>query len=113
MKTTTVKKKKPFTFEGASFEDIIHQDDKSLEKEMSNDKKRNGKLIQLTSKINELNLRIMNAETKFNRSLTDPTLDSVQIGMEIRCDREELNFAMELFAQLFPKAKNTLLLAQD
>lgn len=108
--STATKKAKSFNFANASFEDIINQDDKDLNKQISNDQKRQGKMIQLTGKINELNMRIMKSETEFQKSLTDPTKDSIEMGIQIKCDREELAFAIELFGQLFPKQKNQVLL---
>lgn len=40
MSTEKTKKAKPFSFAGASFDDIINQDEKELSKKMSNDKKK-------------------------------------------------------------------------
>lgn len=110
MSTEKTKKAKPFSFAGASFDDIINQDEKELSKKMSNDKKRKGKMIQMTGKINDLHMRISAAETEFEKSLTDPTKDSVELGIQIKCDREELAFAIELFGQLFPKNKGQIAL---
>ncbi len=108
--TATSKKAKPFDFSKATFEDIISQDDKDLNKQISNDQKRQGKMIQMTGKISDLNMRIMKAEAEFSKSMTDPTKDSVELGIQIKCDREELAFAIELFGQLFPKQKNNVLM---
>ncbi len=110
MSTATKNKTKPFDFGKATFEDIINQDDKDLNKQISNDQKRQGKMIQMTGKISDLNMRIMKAEAEFNKSLTDPTKDTVEIGIQIKCDKEELAFAIELFGQLFPKQKNNVLM---
>lgn len=93
-----------------SFDEIVTLDEKDLNKKISIEKKRTGKMIQLTSQINALNLRIMNGENKFKESLTRPDIDSIELMMQIRCDREELNAATELFGQLFPKNKNQLML---
>jgi hypothetical protein len=110
MSTASKTKNKAFDFTSASFEDIINQDEKDLNKKISNDQKRQGKMIQMTGKINELHMRIMKSETEFQKSMTDPTKDSVEIGIQIKCDREELAFAVELFGQLFPKNKNQIML---
>jgi hypothetical protein len=104
------KKAKMFDFSNATFEDIISQDDKELKNQISKEQKMKGKMIQLTGKVNELNMRIMRSETEFNQSLVDPTKDSVEIGIQIKCDKEELAFAIQLFNQLFPKQKNNLLM---
>lgn len=48
-------------------------------------------------------MRIVKAESRFNISLTDPTIDSVDLRVEIKCLKDEKAIATELFNQLFPE----------
>ncbi len=91
-------------FQG-SFDTIYQTDEKERAREISYQQKKEGKKVQLVAKLNDLNLRIMKAETRFNVSLTDPTIDTVQVAIEVKCLKEEHSIAKSIFNQLFPDTK--------
>ena len=90
-------------FKGASFDDVFNMDDKEKNRSISYNQKKEGKRLQLVSKINQLQMRAIQAESKFNLSLTDPTQDSVDILVEIDCFKKEQKLAVDLHNQLFPE----------
>lgn len=88
--------------EDMSFEQIMNLDEKELNKQMSFDQKKNGKKSQLQAKVIDLTNRIGKCQTKFKLSLIDPTIDSVEIKVEIDCLEKEREIALSILQQLFP-----------
>lgn len=85
-----------------SFDQIMQLDEKELNKQMSYEQKMIGKKSQLMAKITDLTLKKTKAQQRFKTSLVDPTLDSVELKLEIDCFDKEIQVATELMHQLFP-----------
>lgn len=88
-----------------SFDAAFNMDDKDKKRQISYKQKKEGKKVQLMAKINDLNLKIMKCETAFAESLTDPTQDSVELMIKLKCFKEEKELTRNLFNQLFPETK--------
>lgn len=86
-----------------NFDTIYNLDEKELNKKVSYDQKKNGKRLQLAHKISGLDSDISKAENRYLMSLTDPTIDSVELKIEIRVLKEEKQVAFEIYNQLFPE----------
>lgn len=106
-KGSTALAKKPTDIKEMSFADIMQLDEKELNKQISYEQKMVGKKSQLMAKITDLNLKKMKIENRFKTSLTDPTLDSVDLKLELDCIDKEISIAVELLKQLFPDTKFT------
>lgn len=92
------------SFANATFDDVFNMDDKEKSRQITYTQKKEGKRLQLVAKINDLQMRLVKAESRFNVSLTDPTIDSVDLRVEIKCLKDEKAIATELFNQLFPES---------
>ena len=92
------------SFANATFDDVFNMDDKEKSRQITYTQKKEGKRLQLVAKINDLQMRLVKAESRFNVSLTDPTIDSVELRVEIKCLKDEKAIATELFNQLFPES---------
>lgn len=86
-----------------SFADIMQLDEKELNKQMTYDQKMIGKRSQLMAKITDLTLKKTKVEQRFKTSLVDPTLDSVELKLEMDCMDKEIQIALGLMQQLFPE----------
>jgi len=86
-----------------NFDTIYNLDEKELHKKVSYDQKKNGKRLQLANKISVLDAEISKTENRYLMSLTDPTVDSVELKIEIRVLKEEKQVAFEIYNQLFPE----------
>ncbi len=91
------------SFQNATFDDVFNMDDKEKSRQITYIQKKEGKRLQLVAKINDLQMRMVKAESRFNISLTDPTIDSVDVKIEIKCLKDEKIIATDLFNQLFPE----------
>jgi hypothetical protein len=89
------------TFLNGSFDDVFNMDEKEKSKQVTFVQKKQGKKLQLMAKINDLSSRLIKAESRFNLSLTDPTIDSVDVAVEMDCLKKERLIAGEIFARLF------------
>lgn len=56
---------------------------------------------QMKKRIKSLKLSLKNMEELFSASLTDPTMDSVDLKMKARSIERELNMTKDLYRQLF------------
>ena len=118
-KTTEAKDSKKNTESGAglmlsknvtesSFDEIYNLDEKELTKKISYDQKKNGKRLQLGAKLSSIEDSITKAQNQYLMSLTDPTVDSVELKVEISVLNAEKAIAIEIYNQLFPEQKITL-----
>lgn len=87
----------------ADFETLFNEDDKELDKKIAFQRNKQGKKVQLLAKINNIQMQISDSEIKYRKSLVSPTIDSVDIAINIRALQEELKIAEAVFTQLFPK----------
>lgn len=90
-------------FQGGSFDDVFNMDEKEKSRQISFMQKKEGKKLQLIAKMNDLQMRMVKAETRFNHSLTDPTIDSVDVMVEMDCLKKEKEIATQIFNRLFPE----------
>jgi hypothetical protein len=97
---TALAKNQPI--ESMSFDDIMNLDEKELNKQMSLDQKKLAKKSQLQAKIIDINAKKSKAQHRFNLSLIDPTIDSVEMKIEIDCLNDEAKIAYQILVQLFP-----------
>lgn len=91
------------TFSNGSFDDVFNMDEKEKSRQISFMQKKEGKKLQLIAKMNDLQMRLVKAETIFNQSLTDPTIDSVDVMVEMDCLKKEKEIATQIFNRLFPE----------
>lgn len=86
-----------------SFDNIYNIDEKELSKQNSYNQKKIGKMGQLKAKLIDMQNRIAKCEQQFIVSLTDPTLDSVELRIQIECYQKEKEIATSLLKSLFPE----------
>lgn len=101
-KGSTTALAKNMDIKNMSFEEIMGLDEKELNKQMSYQQKMIGKKSQLQAKVIDLTMKKEKAEQKFKTSLVDPTIDSVELRLEIDCLEKEIQVAKMLMNQLFP-----------
>lgn len=88
-----------------TFDQLFNQDDKEIDKKIKYHNNKKGKQVQLLAKINSIQMRISKAQTNYRKSLVDPTMDSVDIAIEIKTLNEEQKIAESVLKQLFPDTK--------
>lgn len=86
-----------------SFDNIFNMDEKELNRKMTYDQKKIGKKSQLQAKIIDLTNKEAKCEQRFKLSLIDPTMDSVDIMIEMDCYKKEREIAVQILRQLFPE----------
>ncbi len=86
-----------------SFDEMYNRDEKEVDRENKHHMAKNGKKLQLFARINDLKMRITKGEVALAQSLTDPTKDSVELKIELKCMNEELLIAQGLYVELFPE----------
>lgn len=101
-KATTALAKHTPKVESMSFNEIMNLDEKELNKQMSFDQKKLGKRTQLQAKIIDCTNKKAKVEQQFRMSLVDPTLDSVELKLEMDCFDKEMEVAFQILNQLFP-----------
>ena len=87
-----------------SFDQLFNEKDEDIKKETLYVQNKKGKQVQLLARINNIQMQITKSEINYRKSLVDPTMDSIDLAIEIKASMEELKIAMEVYKQLFPKA---------
>lgn len=85
-----------------SFDNIFNMDEKELNRQMTYDQKKIGKRSQLQAKIIDVTNKYAKCEQRFKLSLIDPTIDSVELMIEMDCYNKEKEIAYKILHQLFP-----------
>lgn len=88
-----------------NFDELFNQDDKEVDKQVKYHTNKKGKQVQLLAKINQIQMRMAKAQTAYRKSLVDPTIDSVELAIEIKTLGEEQKIAESVLIQLFPDTK--------
>lgn len=86
-----------------SFENIFNMDEKELNRQMTYDQKKIGKRSQLQAKIIDATNMYAKCEQRFKLSLIDPTVDSVELMIQMECFNKEKEIAYKILHQLFPE----------
>lgn len=87
-----------------SFDALFNEKEEDVDKKIKFEQNRKGKQVQLLAKINNIQMLLTKAQTNYRKSLVDPTMDSVDLAIEMRSLVEEEKIAMSVYTQLFPKA---------
>lgn len=87
------------------FDELFNQDDKEVDKKIKYHNSRKGKEVQLLARINQIQMSTAKAQTQYRKSLVDPTLDSIEIAIELKALSEEEKIAKAVYKQLFPNSK--------
>jgi len=87
-----------------SFDVLFNEKEEDVDKKIKFEQNRKGKQVQLLAKINNLQMLLTKAQTNYRKSLIDPTMDSVDLAIEIKSLTEEEKIANQVYTQLFPKA---------
>jgi hypothetical protein len=85
------------------FDSLYNEDQKAVDKAAKLYQDRQAKKSQFVAKVNELQMKLNTAKINYRKSLLDPTMDSIELGLTIKVTTEKLKFASELFSKLFPK----------
>jgi len=83
-----------------SFDEVLNLDEKSE----ANELKKFEKQDQLESRVADLNRDIKKKTLTFKKSLIQPTVDSVDILMDIETSKKELALTQQVIKALFPEA---------
>ncbi len=86
-----------------SFDDIMKLDEKERKKLASQGQEKNSKRLQLISQVGTIKNEISTLETKYIESLTNPSINSIDLKVQIKCKLEEEKIAQEIFMTLFPE----------
>lgn len=92
-------------FENISFDSAFNMDEKEKKHALGFTQVKQSKRLQITAKINNLQLQKVKLENEFNMSLTQPDKDSGAILVQIKCTDEEIKVETGLYNQLFPETK--------
>lgn len=88
-----------------SFDALFNEKEEDVDKKIKFEQNRKGKQVQLLAKINNIQMLLTKAQTNYRKSLVDPTMDSVELAIEMKALVEEEKIAMQVYTQLFPNAQ--------
>jgi hypothetical protein len=86
------------------FDELYNEDAEKVNKQIKYHNNKKGKEVQLLAKINQIQMRTAKAQTDYRKSLVDPTMDSVEIAIELKALSEEQKIAESVYKQLFPNS---------
>lgn len=91
--------------EEMSFDQIMELDEKEREKLINEGQKKDQKRLQLISKVGNVKNELTTLKNKYLKSLTDASVDTIGIKIEMKCKEEELKIAQEVYVMLFPETE--------
>ncbi len=89
----------------SDFDTLYNMDEKEVNKTIMHKQNKESKRLQLFAQINNMKGLLLKAETAYRRSLVDPTMDSIEIAVDIKVLREKMGVAITLITTLFPDTK--------
>ena len=85
------------------FDAIYNMDEKEVNKQLLYKQNKEGKKLQLMAKYNDTKMKLVRTESKLNASFVDPTADSVDLCITMKCLNEEMDITKNLCIKLFPE----------
>jgi hypothetical protein len=87
-----------------SFDETLDEFENGGKKKQERDLLKVNKKKQISNKVTSLEAQLDTKKLEFNKSLTEPNMDTIQIGLDIKVLEKELEYAQEVQSALFPKA---------